>query len=272
MAAPVIASAGSVPPIPLSTLIRTKNHAGMIGQVIAAAGALGGEIVVIDSGSTDGTIEIAENAGARVVSNPWPGFGPQRRFGEEQCGHDMIFSLDADEIVTADMAREVRAHFVPGPPPRLMVVRKAMIMPHHDRPPPWGFAHEQVLIYDRRVARTSPNPNWDKLDITVKDKPVTIRAPLWHYSLEDWHQAVGKANYIAKLAADTMDKPRSRFGLLVRLVIEFPVTFLKFYFLRRYFLAGVEGFNMAVVTAFGRWLRIAMMLERHDWGGIRRKI
>lgn len=263
---PTHASEGALQPIPLSVLMRTLNEADRLQATLEAARALGGEIVVIDAGSKDATVEIARSLGAVVYENGWPGFGPQRHFGEAKCAHDFIFSLDADEIVTPAMAAEIRSVFLKGEPPRLMIIRKAMVFPHHKRPPPLGFCHEQILIYDRRVARTGPNPNWDKLDITVADKPHTVREPLWHFSFRDWEHAVRKANYVAKLAASTQpDRPRLE--LLVRLIFEFPLTFLKFYFLRRYCLGGADGFGMATITAFGRWLRIAMMLERKDHGG-----
>jgi glycosyltransferase involved in cell wall biosynthesis len=251
--------------IQLSVLIRTLNEADRITETVQSALRLGGEIVVIDAGSTDATVAIAEHLGCRVVVNAWPGFGPQRHFGEAQCTHDFIFSLDADEIVTPAMADEIRAHFTGDTPPRLMVVRKAVVFPHRDKPTPWAFCHEQVLIYDRRVARTGPNPNWDKLDVSVSDAPVTIKNPLWHYSFRNWNHMIAKANYVATLAADTQPT-RSRLSLMLRVMFEFPLTFLKFYFLRRYFLGGIDGFTTAVLTAFGRFARVAMMLERKDHG------
>lgn len=252
-----------VPPIRLSVLIRTLNEADRIASTLVSARALGGEIVVIDAGSTDDTVKICEAHGARVVHNPWPGFGPQRHFGEDQCAFDHVFSLDADEVLTPAMVAEIRAQFLPGPPPRLLNIRKAVVFPHNKRPPPLGFCHEQILIYDRRIARTGPNPNWDKLEITVPDRPVTIREPLWHYSFRNWHHMIAKANYVAKLAADTQT-PKSRIELVLRLVFEFPLTFVKFYIFRRYCLGGLDGFTMAFLTAFGRWARIAMMLEKRD--------
>jgi glycosyltransferase involved in cell wall biosynthesis len=258
--------AAAVEPIPLSVLIRTRNEADRITATIRAAQALGGEIVVIDGGSTDDTLEIAQNLGARVIPHAWEGFGPQRHFGEAQCAHDMIFSLDADEIVTPELVSEIRGLFLSSAPPRLMVVRKAMIFPHWNEPPPAGFCHEQILIYDRRIARTSPNPNWDKLEISAPDQPRRLTHPLWHYSLRDWDHAVAKWNFVAGLAAKTQPK-RARWLLALRLIIEFPWSFLKFYFLRRYFLGGADGFTMAVVSAFGRFLRIAKMLERVDHHG-----
>ena len=251
-------------PIPLSVLIRTRNEADRIAATIRSALPLGAEIVVIDAESTDDTVKIAESLGAKVFVHAWPGFGPQRYWGEERCSNDFVFSLDADEIVTPDMAAEIRAVFAQGSPPRLMTIRKALVFPHQKRPPPLGFCHEQTLIYDRRVARTGSNPNWDKLDINVPDKPHLIREPLWHYSMRDWNHFTSKVNYVAQLAADTQEKPRSRALLIARLAVEFPVTFVKFYLVRRYFLGGVEGFVMAVISAFGRFLRIAKMIERMD--------
>jgi len=247
--------------IPLSVLIRTFNEADRLGRTLESVAPLGAEIVVIDAGSTDDTVKIAQSYGARVVHNPWPGFGPQRRFGESQCTHDHIFSLDADEVLTPALVEEIRAAFARPAAPALMIVRKAIVFPNHERPTVWAFCHEQVLIYDRRVATTGPNPNWDALEITTPEKPHLLKAPLWHYTFRDWRHAVAKSNYVARLAADTQ-KTRSLAYLRTRLIVEFPLTFLKFYFARRYFLGGTDGLTMAMVGAFGRYIRIAMMLER----------
>lgn len=253
----------AVRPIPLSILIRTLDEADRIEAAIRSALPLGGEIVVVDAGSTDGTVEIAERLGARVLHNPWPGFGPQRFFGEARCRHDHVLCLDADEVVTPAFVAEVRALFSRPAVPRLMIVRKPMIFPHRTRPSPFAFSTQQIYLYDRRVARTGPNPNWDKLDITTDERPHVIRAPVLHYSLRDWDHAVRKLNYVAKLAAETQRLP-PRPVLVLRLVFEFPASFVKFYLLRRYFLGGSAGLAMAVVSAFGRFLRIAKMLERAD--------
>lgn len=248
-------------PIPLSVLIRTLNEADRVGKTLASVVPLGAEIVVVDAGSKDETVAIAESFGAKVLHNPWPGFGPQRRFGEERCTHDHVFSVDADEILTPEIVAEIRAVFRKDAPPALMTVRKALIPPHWDRPPLWAFCHEYVLIYDRRVARTADNPNWDKVVSSVAAKAHKIKSPLWHYSFRNWHHMVAKTNHVAKLAADTMPV-RPRWLLALRLAFEFPVSFVKFYFVRRYFLAGFDGLTQALISAFGRYVRVAMMLER----------
>ena len=248
-------------PLALSVLVRTRNEADRIERTLRSAAALGAELVVIDAGSSDDTVAIAERCGARVISNPWPGFGPQRFFGEGQCAHDMIFSVDADEVLTDALVAEIQAVFAETEPPRLMVVRKASILPGHDRPPPLAFCHEQILIYDRRIARTGPNPNWDKLEISSAEKPRVIRAPLWHYSLRDLNHAISKPLYVGALAAATQPV-RSLPGLTLRMIVEFPLAFVRYYFFRRLFLAGADGFLYAWVGAYSRFIRIALMRER----------
>ena len=247
--------------LPLSVLVRTFNEADRIERTLRSAAKLGGELVVIDAGSTDDTVAIAKRCGAVVYTNPWPGFGPQRHFGEGQCAFDWVFSLDADEVLPDALVAEIRAAMAEKVPPRLMIVRKASILPGHDRPPPLPFCHEQILIYDRRIARTGPNPNWDKLEIGVPDKPRRLVTPLWHYSLRDLSHAISKALYVGKLAADTQPV-RSVGGLTARMIVEFPIAFVRYYIGRRFILAGADGLLYAWVGAYSRFVRIALMRER----------
>ncbi len=83
--------------LPLSVFIIAKNEADRIGATIRAVRDLTDDVVVIDSGSTDGPKAVAEGLGARVIFNAWPGYGLQKRFGEEQCRHEWLLNIDADE-------------------------------------------------------------------------------------------------------------------------------------------------------------------------------
>jgi len=145
-----------------------------------------------------------------------------------------------------------------------MIVRKAPVYAGHEKPWPLTFCHEQVLIYDRRVARAGPNPNRDKLELTTREAPVRLKAPLWHFSSRNLNHAVTKTIYVAKLAADTQ-APRSAFALALRLPLEFPFAFVKYYVLRRHFLGGVDGFTYGMAGAFSRFIRIAMTLDRRKY-------
>ena len=88
-----------MPPLPLSIFLIVKDEADRIGATLDAVAGLAAEVVVVDSGSTDGTRAIAEAKGARVVHHDFAGYGPQKRFAEEQCSHPWLLNLDADEVV-----------------------------------------------------------------------------------------------------------------------------------------------------------------------------
>ena len=75
------------------------------------------EVVIVDSGSKDATVAIAQAAGARVIHQEWLGNGCQKRFAEDQCRNHFVLDLDADEVVSPALAAEIRALFVAGPPP-----------------------------------------------------------------------------------------------------------------------------------------------------------
>src|SRR5690606_19398646 len=93
--------------MPLSCCIIAKNEGDRIEACIKAASRIADEIVVVDSGSTDDTVAKAKALGAKVYFRAWDGFGPQKRFAEECASNDWILNLDADEVVTPELAGEI---------------------------------------------------------------------------------------------------------------------------------------------------------------------
>ena len=93
----------------LSCCIIAHNEGDRIERCIRAAQPIVDEIVVVDSGSTDDTVAKAKALGAKVFYNAWDGYGPQKRFAEDCASHDWILNLDADEVVTPELAREIAA-------------------------------------------------------------------------------------------------------------------------------------------------------------------
>ena len=91
--------------MPISCFIIARDEEQRIGRTIRSVIDWVDEVILIDSGSTDKTVEIANALGARTLFNKWPGYGPQKRFAEEQCSHDWVLNLDADEVVTQALQR-----------------------------------------------------------------------------------------------------------------------------------------------------------------------
>src|SRR3954454_14348761 len=122
-------------PLPLSVFIIAANEADRIGDTIQAVRELSDDLVVVDSGSSDGTQAVAASLGARVVSNPWPGYGPQKRFAEELCVNDWLLNVDADEVIPPELEAEIGALFAAGEPARdAYRVGIAEIFPGEARP------------------------------------------------------------------------------------------------------------------------------------------
>jgi len=245
---------------PLSCYIRTKNEAARIGEVVRAALACADEVVVVDSGSTDDTGALAEAAGARVVSVPWRGNGGQKRAGEELCRNDWLLDLDADEIVSDELAAEIRALFAAGPPARPVYELTLVTVPPTGEV--WStfvLAHRRKL-YDRRVVRMPDHPAWDQLELGRGAAVGRLGGPVYHHSFRDFEHVVAKLNRISTVRARET-RPRSRAELAARVLFALPFYFLKHLVQRQLWRAGVYGVALAGISAFGRWLRDVKMYE-----------
>lgn len=234
----------------------------MIGAVVRAALTAVDEVVVVDSGSTDGTPEIAAAAGARVLAQPWLGNGCQKRAGEDACRHDWLLDLDADEIVTPDLAAEIRALFADGEPTAPVHALRLVTVP------PFGPVWRRALLawrnklYDRRRVRMPDHRAWDQLELPRSQRPPRLEGALLHYSFRDVAHVVEKLNRVSSVRArEARLKPYPAVAL--RVAFGFPLYFLRHYVLKGLWRAGLYGLTLAMTAAIGRWLRDAKMLERH---------
>ena len=102
--------------LPISCYIRTLNEERLIGEVISSAKKICSEVIIIDSLSIDKTKSISLSLGAKVYDQPWLGNGVQKRVGEDKSKNDWVLDIDADEIVTDEMANEIKMYFKDGKP------------------------------------------------------------------------------------------------------------------------------------------------------------
>jgi len=264
-------TSGAAAKPPLSCYVRTKNEAERIGEVVRAALACADEVVVVDSGSTDDTVALAEAAGARVVSVPWRGNGGQKRAGEELCRHDWLLDLDADEIVSDALAAEIRALFAAGAPPRpvyeLLLVTVPPTGEIWDR---FLLAHRRKL-YDRRVLRMPDHKAWDQLAIPDGTAVGRLAGPLYHHSFRDFEHVVAKLNRISTVRARE-GRRHGRTAAAVRVLFALPFYFFKHLVLRGLWRAGVYGVALAGISAYGRWLRDVKVYEAIRMAAARRDV
>lgn len=252
--------------MPLSLFLITRNEEARLGQVLDAARGLSDDIVVVDSGSTDRTKEIAETHGARVFHRDWTGYGAQKRHAEDQCQNDWLLNLDADEVLTPALKNEINALFANGDPePGAYRLRILNLYPGDEKPRPFANDYNVVRLYHRSVGRYRDDPVYDRVVLSAGVEPGQLQAPIYHHSITSWFHMVDKANRftdheIAKVAS----KPRG--VLMLRLFTEMPLQFLRNYLLRGHIFGGWKGFTFALNTSFLRTLRIAKALEYQKSG------
>ena len=251
--------------LPLSAFIIARDEEARIGRTLAALRGLADDIVVVDSGSTDRTVAIAQAYGARVIVRAWDGYGPQKRFAEAQCRHGWLLNVDADEVVTPELATEIRALLEGTPPAGAYNIRILNVYPGDAKPRPFANDYNVVRLYHRDAGAYRDHPSFDRVELKASVRPGQIAAPIWHHPIVDWHGFIDKSNRFSTFQA-TLPSRRSARLLKLRLFGEFPINFLKTYILRRHFTGGWKGFYFAVGQAFMRTSRIAKMLEAQEIG------
>lgn len=248
--------------LPLSVFIIAKNEADRIGATIRAVRDLTDDVIVVDSGSADGTQAVAESLGARVVHNDWPGYGPQKRFAEELCRHTWMLNLDADEVVPPTLSAEIRALFAAGEPAHpAWRIGIAEIFPGEREPHPFAYTLYPVRLYRRDRGRYSPSPVHDRVDLDPGATAGRMKAVIHHFSVRSLGDQLDKLNRYSDQQADDLEQR----GIVIpswRVFVELPGNFLKAYIGRRHFARGVYGFLTAMNYAISRHLRIAKHYER----------
>ena len=242
--------------VPLSAVIIALDAAAVIGPCLESL-AFAEEILVVDSGSKDLTVALAEAAGARVIQQAWLGFGPQKQFAVNAAKHDWVLCVDTDERVTPELAASIRS-FIAAPTSRAAAApRRNRFMgrwlAHGEGYPDWS-----LRLFDRRAARWSDDAVHEKV---LTDESVTrLSGDLRHESAEDVASYIAKQNRYTSLQAATSFDAGKRVGAL-QVVASPLLRFLKFYLFRMGFLDGLPGFAHIVIGSFASFLKYAKLYE-----------
>jgi glycosyltransferase involved in cell wall biosynthesis len=249
-----------MPPLPISCFIIAKNEADRIAWTIRSVKTWIDEVVVVDSESSDDTVAVAVREGCRVITQPWLGFGGQKRFAEDQCRNDWVLNLDADEVVTPELKQEIVALFENGPLASVAYgMPRPMVYPSATKPRPWARDHWYVRLYNRRIVRFRDSEVHDTV-VTDGHQVGRLRAPLYHYSMRSFDDMKEKLN--ERMWLQVGHTYISTWKLLPRLITEFPMHFFKYYVVRRHFTGGVVGLRYAFLQAWYRFLKIYRLLLR----------
>lgn len=239
----------------ISAVVITLNEATHI-QACLTSLAWADERIVVDSGSTDDTVAIAERCGARVVVNAWPGYSAQKNFAASLAAHDWIVSVDADERVTPELAAEMRrAATSPGNLVGFRVPRVTFHLGQWIRCTDW-YPDYQLRLYDRR--RATWNGRKVHESVTATGDVGQLSHELQHYAYRDITHHLETINRYTTLAALQMHEQGRRTGV-AELLLHGPAAFLRNYVLRRGFTAGTAGLIISVMNSYYVFLKFAKL-------------
>jgi len=253
--------------LPISIFVIAKNEAQRLPATLEAVKGLGRELIVIDSGSTDGTQQIALGFGARVVETHWRGYGPQKRFAEDQCHNNWVLNIDADEVLTPALIAEIRGLFAQGEPAldgyAFPIVE---VFPGEGSPGAYAYALMPVRLYRLDRGRYADELVHDRVAMQPGARIATLKGQALHYCIQSLSSSVEKLNRYSDQQVHDMSV-KGRRTPLWRIWTEFPMAFLKAYLLRRHILRGRFGFVASINYAFYRFMRIAKAMEARDRNG-----
>jgi glycosyltransferase involved in cell wall biosynthesis len=253
---------------PLSVAIITLNAAAQLEACLQSV-RFADEIVVVDSGSSDGTPDLAASHGARVVHQDWLGFGPQKQFAVEQASHDWVLCLDADERVTPELQASIE-NALKNPStatagsatPAFRFPRRNRFLGRYLRHGE-GYPDWSLRLFDRRRARWSADAVHEKVE--TQGRIGELAGDLLHDSAESLATYLTKQNRYTTLAAEMAlaAGKRATFG---RIAFSPLVRFVKFYLVRQGFRDGLPGLIHIAIGCFNSFMKYSKMLERQNSG------
>lgn len=244
----------------ISTVIIAQNEEECIANVIRSCLPFSDEIVVVDGGSEDTTVEIAQNLGCQVYINPWSGYANQRNFGADNAQYDWIFFVDADEVVDRQLATAL-LDWKQTPKLEAHAFSAIRIGDFWDK---WIDTRPEThtRLYNKQVFRIKDvlvheGPN-------VGDAPV-IKLPgvIWHYGFRDLSDLVIRFNKYSDLDALQAHCNGQRFNLL-RLLLKPPAKFIQQYLWYGLYRQRLAGFALSALWAYYMTLK-ELKLYEIDW-------
>jgi glycosyltransferase involved in cell wall biosynthesis len=250
----------------ISATIITFNEEANIRDACQSL-AWADEIVVVDSGSTDKTREIAEGHGARVIVRDWPGFAAQKQFAAEQARHDWVFSLDADERLSDELKSSIselcedNANLAEG----YRVASRSYYQGRWIKGGGW-YPDWQLRLYRKSRGRWEPRHIHESVKMDSGSRVDRLAGDILHYSVRDsahHHRMIGER--YAPLAAQQMFEEGRQTSAL-RIATAAPAAFLGSFILKGGFRDGLAGISIASFAAHHAFLKHLMLWEMQKAG------
>lgn len=240
----------------LSVVLITFNEGHHIAQCLKAAQAVSDEIVVIDSGSTDNTVDVCMAFGARVITNPWCGYSEQKNFGNAQASFDWILSLDADEVLNEVLIQSIlkwKDH-----PQAASFKRMTNYCGTFIKHGGW-YPDVKVRLFNKRETHWEGTIH-EVLRGLSKENTFLLEGDCLHYSYYSVDQHYAQAEKFTSIQAEDLFQNGKKSPWFKRVFS--PISkFIVDYFFRLGFLDGKAGFTVARISAYATFLKYKKLHE-----------
>lgn len=243
----------------ISVLIIAKDSADVIGDAIRSVKNFADEVIVVDGGSGDSTVDIAGKLGARVVKNPFRDFSDQRNLAASLARNEWIFYLDADEKATPEFSKKIEEVIDNADPETagFYVRRKT-----HYLGKDWGFYDKVQRVFKKEklkkwygVVHETPE---------VEGKLGVINEPILHFTHRNLEQMVEKTNFWSDYEADLRYKANHPKMNVFRFARVMATGFLRSYVKEKGYRNGTAGFIESIYQAFSMFITYAKLWEKHQ--------
>lgn len=243
----------------ISAVVITYNASATIANCIDALKTVSDEIIVIDSFSTDNTAAICEEKGIKFFQQSWLGYGPQKNLGISKSSYDYILSIDADEIISNELATSIIKEKNNG-----LTGLYSFLFKHYYYIDflKYGLARPETKtrLFNKNNVTWNDSEVHEALIIPGSEKIKLLKGYLLHYSYSSISHHIKKIDHYSTLGAKRLSK-KGKKKFLLKMIFSPPVNFFINYFIRLGFLEGVHGFVLASLAAHESFVKYAKLWE-----------
>ena len=242
----------------LSIVYITLNAEQYLEESLTQSKQLSSDILIVDSGSTDRTLNIAADAGIHIIQQDWLGFAAQKQLAIDSAKNDWVLFLDADEILSSDAISEIQTRFTHD------VDATAYSLPRENwfqgkwiRHGSWWPDRVTRLVNRKEgaIKQVKVHESWQ-----TDGKVIALQTSIKHYSYQNYSQLIQKADTYSTLAAEQQFSNGKRSSTWAPLT-HATASFIRLFVLKRGFLDGIEGAAIAYTSALASFMKYAKLQE-----------